>query len=279
MREITRILLGIMCLSLLFADVVPAKEADVEGGKDHPLFNRMPGFYIKEYTEKDFDTHEFRDADLKPVNVDGRFFEIVYGLQPEAKEPSRVEILRNYENAVKKIGGTVLYSDWDGISFMKVVKEDKEIWVQINGCMSYEPRLFIIEKEAMAQKIVANAEALSNDIRSTGHVAVYGIYFDSGKSVVKPESEPALSEIAKLLQGDPGLKLNVVGHTDNVGKMDYNMKLSQARGEAVVQTLVTKYGIASDRLKGYGVGPLAPVASNENEAGKAKNRRVELVNQ
>jgi OOP family OmpA-OmpF porin len=86
-------------------------------------------------------------------------------------------------------------------------------------------------------------------------------------------------EIAKLLKKESGLKVNVVGHTDNVGAMDNNMKLSQARGEAVVKTLVTKYAIAADRLKGYGVGSLAPVASNDAESGKAKNRRVELVKQ
>jgi outer membrane protein OmpA-like peptidoglycan-associated protein len=97
--------------------------------------------------------------------------------------------------------------------------------------------------------------------------------------VVKPESQAALSEIAKLLKKESGLKVNVVGHTDNVGAMDYNMKLSRDRGEAVVKTLVTKYGIAADRLKGYGAGSLAPVASNDTENGKAKNRRVELVKQ
>ena len=81
------------------------------------------------------------------------------------------------------------------------------------------------------------------------------------------------------LKADPTLKLNVVGHTDNVGGMDSNMKLSMARGEAVVQALVARYGIAADRLKGYGVSSLAPVASNDSDAGRAKNRRVELVKQ
>ncbi|OGW39683.1 MAG: hypothetical protein A2Y97_13755 [Nitrospirae bacterium RBG_13_39_12] len=108
---------------------------------------------------------------------------------------------------------------------------------------------------------------------------MYGIYFDTGQSVIKPESEAAMSEIAKLLKKEAGMKVNVVGHTDNVGGIDSNMKLSQARADAVVQALVGKYGIGANRLKAYGVGPLAPVASNDTEEGKAKNRRVELVKQ
>ena len=97
------------------------------------------------------------------------------------------------------------------------------------------------------------------------------------KADVKPESDPALKEIAKLLQQDNGLKLYVVGHTDNVGKFSYNIKLSQARADAVVKKLVTDYGMSADRLKPHGVGPLAPVSSNKTEEGQALNRRVELV--
>ena len=130
-----------------------------------------------------------------------------------------------------------------------------------------------------AREVVADATALGSDIKSSGHVAVYGITFDTNKAEVKPESKPTLDEIAKLLKQEPALKLKVVGHTDMTGLFDANMKLSQARAEAVVQALVSQYGIAAPRLKGYGVGPLAPVASNAAEEGRAKNRRVELVKQ
>jgi outer membrane protein OmpA-like peptidoglycan-associated protein len=131
----------------------------------------------------------------------------------------------------------------------------------------------------MTQEIAADAKFMAEGINTTGHVAIYGIYFDFNKADVKPESEPALKEITKLLQQDPKLKIYVVGHTDNVGGLDYNMKLSQQRAEAVVKELVSKYKIAPDRLKAGGAGPLAPVASNDTEEGKAKNRRVELVKQ
>jgi OOP family OmpA-OmpF porin len=277
MKRITRTLLGIVWLSLFITGVSLAEED--RGGKDHPLFNRMPGTWIYSYENVDFNAHAFKDEKGKDVNVEGRYYFIHY-YQDEGKPAlSKLKILRNYENAIKQIGGIVLKSDFEDASYMKLVKGGKEIWVEVRAGNGREPILIIIEKEAMAQEIVANAEAFSNDLKKTGHVAVYGIYFDTGQSVIKPESETALSEIAKLLKKESGLKVNVVGHTDNVGAMDNNMKLSQARGEAVVKTLVTKYGIAADRLKGYGVGSLAPVASNDAENGKAKNRRVELVKQ
>lgn len=277
MKRIARTLLGIVWLSLLIAGISLAEED--RGGKDHPLFNRMPGTWIYSYENIDFNAHTFKDEKGKEVKVEGRYYYIHY--YPEEGKPalSKLKILRNYENAIKQIGGIVLKSDFEDASYMKLVKGGKEIWVEVRAGNGREPILIIIEKEAMAQEIVANAEAFSNDLKKTGHVAVYGIYFDTGQSVIKPESESALSEISKLLKKESGLKVNVVGHTDNVGAIDNNMKLSQARGEAVVKTLVTKYGITADRLKGYGVGSLAPVASNDSENGKAKNRRVEIVKQ
>jgi OmpA-OmpF porin, OOP family len=136
-----------------------------------------------------------------------------------------------------------------------------------------------VEKKAMAQDIVANADVFSNDLKATGHSAVYGIYFDTGKSEIKPESGQAIGEIAKLLKNDAGLKVYVVGHTDNMGGLESNMKLSRDRADAVVQALVRDHGIIASRLSPYGAGPYAPVASNDTEEGKAKNRRVELVKQ
>jgi outer membrane protein OmpA-like peptidoglycan-associated protein len=103
--------------------------------------------------------------------------------------------------------------------------------------------------------------------------------FDSGKAEIKPESDVALEQISKLLLSNAALKVYVVGHTDNVGTIEANMKLSKERADAVVNALVTKYGIQAARLKSYGVASLVPVASNDNEEGKAKNRRVELVKQ
>jgi len=108
---------------------------------------------------------------------------------------------------------------------------------------------------------------------------IYGIYFDTGKSEIKPVSDAAISEIAKLLKNDSALKVYVIEHTDNVGAFDSNMKLSKDRADAVAKGLSVKYGIAAVRLRAHGVSSLAPVISNDTEEGKAKNRRVELVKQ
>ncbi len=131
----------------------------------------------------------------------------------------------------------------------------------------------------MSQDIVANADAFMNDLKATGHAAVYGIYFDTGKSDIKPESAQAIGEVAKLLKNAADLKVYVVGHTDNVGGLEANMKLSQSRADAVTQALIRDHGISASRLKAYGDGPYAPVSSNDTEEGRAKNRRVELVKQ
>jgi outer membrane protein OmpA-like peptidoglycan-associated protein len=135
----------------------------------------------------------------------------------------------------------------------------------------------IIEKEGMKQEVTMDAAAMAQGLSDAGEVAIYGIYFDTGKSDLKPESEPALEEIAKLLKTSPMLKVFIVGHTDMVGDPAANVKLSQARAQAVVTALVTKNGIAATRLTPFGAGPYAPVASNKIEEGRAKNRRVELV--
>jgi OmpA-OmpF porin, OOP family len=252
-------------------------EPDANGCKDHPLFNRMSGFHIGRCVQKEFDSHTFRDAKLNEIQVEGRIYTIIYDLDSGAKEPSRVQILQNYEHAIKKIGGTVLKSDWDGVSFLKVAKDDKEIWVEVSAYMAYQPHITIVEKSAMTQEIVADAAVFSKDIIETGRTAIYGIYFDTGKTAIKQESAATLVEIAKFLKANATWNIAVVGHTDDTGGIDANMTLSQGRADAVVKALISNYDIDPKTLKGYGVGPLSPVASNRTEEGRAKNRRVELV--
>lgn len=278
MKKAVRMLLNTVCLFLLIAGCALASQ-DNPGCKDHPLFSRMPGYWIHSCTQKEFDAHSFDIGKGKKVQVEGRYTENRY--YPESgssSKPSELQILRNFENAVKKLGGSVINSE-KGKECLRLVKDGKEVWVEVWAEFTGKHGLLIVEKTAINQDIVANADAFSNDIKATGHVSVYGIYFDTGKSEIKPESDAALAEIAKLLKGDAGLKVNVVGHTDNVGGIDSNMELSRARADAVVQALTSKHGIEAKRLRSYGVGPLAPVASNKTEDGKAKNRRVELVEQ
>lgn len=135
----------------------------------------------------------------------------------------------------------------------------------------------IIEAKAREQKMVTvQASEMATAIAGSGRIALYGIYFDFNKAELKPESEPTLEQIAKLLKDNAALKLLVVGHTDNVGGFPSNMDLSQRRAAAVVAALV-KRGVGKDRLAPYGVSFASPVASNKTDEGRAKNRRVELV--
>jgi OOP family OmpA-OmpF porin len=136
----------------------------------------------------------------------------------------------------------------------------------------------VLETQAMAQNmVVVSASEIGRAITATGKVAIYGIFFDTAKAEVKPESAPSLEQIAAFLKQDAGAKLYVVGHTDSVGTLDSNLPLSRRRAEAVIAALVKQHGIAAARLAAHGVGSLAPAGSNAAEDGRAKNRRVELV--
>lgn len=273
-----RLLLVLFGIVLSTAPAVFAQQ-DVEGSTDHPLLSRMPGFYIGEYTGHDFDSYESGYIDTGKDHVwEGKYTNISYYLKEGSPEPSMTAIVRNYENAVKKIGGTVI-AKGDRYVEAKVQKNGGTTYVHVeafNDGSLYN--VIIVESKAMEQSVVADANALSASIAESGKVAVYGILFDTGLAVVKPASGPALDEIAKLLTQHASLQLYVVGHTDNVGALSANLKLSADRADAVVKALVTR-GVAASRLKAAGSGPYCPVAPNTTEEGRAKNRRVELVQQ
>ena len=269
-------ILGLCLLALLVAPVLSVAQEDVPGSKDHPLLTRMPDFYIIGYEYKEFDQADFKNSEGENIKVEGHIYDIFYEIKEGKEAPGKLQVLRNYENAIKGIGGSTVYES--GMeAWLKVEKGGKVTWIYVDARTTGEYELLITEQKAMQQEVVADAKSLTQDITSTGHVAVYGIHFDFDKAEVKPESDPSLVEIAKLLKQNPDLNLYVVGHTDNVGKVDYNMQLSSARAAAVVKVLVEKYGVPQNRLEPYGVGPLAPVATNGTEEGRALNRRVELV--
>ena len=280
MKVSKMVILSLMLsLILMGAPACAADPADYKGSKDHPMFSRMPGFYIDSYETKQFEQYKYNDQKGNPITVEGHFFEISYCVKTGVEPPTELQIIRNHTNAIKKIGGTVIFESNKDAHLM-VKKSGMETWVKVHpwnqgDCYT----LYITEKQAMAQDVLADAKQMTQDIKTTGHVAVYGIYFDFNKSDLKPESEPTLKEIAKLFTENPSLKVFVVGHTDNVGKVDFNMKLSSARAEAVKKALISKHKINPQRMESHGVGQLAPVTSNRTEEGRAKNRRVELVEQ
>lgn len=307
----------LVAIFLFVTGVAFAQKSDVEGSKDHSLISRYPGSVIRYYKVSQFDEYilplgKFEKGKLtKSKKLEGKVTQITYDA-PEDR--TTLEIYRNYELALKKAGFETLFSatskelgkgwqdvfadvisrvgDFRGARGMFLSNEGRylsalqegNIYVAFYVALGWYShpvvQLDVIEVKPMETGLVTvNAEALAENISKTGHVAIYGIYFDTGKSDVKSESEPTLKEIAKFLQQNFNLKLYVVGYTDNVGDIDYNLKLSKARADAVVNELATKYKVSSDRLKAYGIGPLSPVTSNKTEEGRAKNRRVELVEQ
>lgn len=140
------------------------------------------------------------------------------------------------------------------------------------------PAVFqVIVEEKDLETDMIDVKGVMKDIEETGHAAVQGIYFDYDSSNIKEESTPAIEKIAELLKNNPQIELYVVGHTDNMGSLDYNMDLSQKRAESLVERLVSEYNISRQRLTPAGVGPLSPAATNATESGRSENRRVELV--
>jgi len=137
----------------------------------------------------------------------------------------------------------------------------------------------VLQADAMETGLVRilDAEAMASSLDAQGKITVENIYFDFGKADLLPESGEAIAEIARLMSDRPEIGLYVVGHTDSVGSFEANISLSRARAAAVVNALEARHGVAAGRAVPAGVGPLAPVASNATDAGRALNRRVEIV--
>jgi OOP family OmpA-OmpF porin len=276
--------LSTIFVGIAAAIIVPLAlaQTDVEGSKDYPGISRMPGYYIYEYRDTPFDSYDFKVAkadSLEQKAVEGHRYDFRYNLKDNVQAPSQLQIVRNYQNAARATGGKVLYDTKESTT-IRFSKDGKEVWLSIdagNAPSGTPIMMVIIEKQAMQQDVAIDADGMARDISENGKVAIYGILFDTGKAELKPDSGPALVEIAKLLKGNPALKVYVVGHTDMTADLATNLKLSQARAQAVVNALVKQHGIAATRLIPYGDGPYAPVASNKTEEGRAKNRRVELV--
>ena len=261
-------------LVLTFAAFVRAQdeEVDIEGSKDHPLLSRMKNFFIVDYLVR-YDEHEFyvSDSDTKVVEGDRTFID--YQLKEGAQQPSSLQIKRNYSNALKPLGATLLYED-DVYACWKLVTGDREIWVDLsiydNG-WKYE--LNFVQLAAMIQEVTANEmlDALNKD----GFIALY-INFDSGKYELKPETQRTIDQIVALLKDNEDLNVGIEGHTDNVGQAAANKTLSQQRAKSVMDAVI-KGGVAASRMSAVGWGQERPIADNRSEEGRAKNRRVEIV--
>lgn len=268
---------GLIFISLfcLIAGLAFSQEEDVEGSQDHPLLSRMENFYISGYEEFEYESHDFYDAEDNEYIIEGHKWVIEYTLKEGFTSPGQLKVRRNYINAVKEIGGTILFDQ--GV-YMKIATDNKETWIEVWASSDgSDYRLTIVERTIMEQEVAADPDALAGDIKASGRAKVYGIYFDLDSHEIKPESDPTLQAIADMLKANSSLKIYIVGHTDMTGQLDYNMELSLRRAESVVDALVNTHGIAAGRLQAQGVGPLSPVSTNNTEEGRKLNRRVELV--
>lgn len=311
---------GIVVASGLVSASV-ALAADIKGSSDHSLLSRFPGAEIRAYMVKEY------DAALLPKNkiddskapgdlleLEGKVTRIAYRIPGER---SALEVMRNYEKALKQGGFETQFACSDrqacGTAMMAFIALEERVRPQSFGDAVFGSSaerallahrqdeagdvhvfLHVVEdttnnRTVLYQQIVEGAaleldqvnvlqaDELQQSLDRQGHVAVPGVYFDTAKADIKPESDTALSEIAKLLASNASLKVYVVGHTDNEGSLDTNIALSQARAQAVVDALRASHGIDAVRLAAKGVASFAPVASNAQEAGRARNRRVEIV--
>jgi OOP family OmpA-OmpF porin len=245
------------------------KPKDAEGCKDSPLVSRFPGSTINSCDNKEFEQADFPMGDTQK-HLEGEYH---YWDIATREGTSEIQVFRNFQTALKNGGFNIDYT----LSPSQIVAHQGATWIWIDSRGSYYYQTIMTTKE-MKQEVTADASSLSDEISKSGHAAVYGIHFDTGKAAILPDSESVLSEIAKLLQQNTDLKLRIEGHTDNQGNAATNQALSEKRAQAVV-TWLSAHGVAASRLSAKGLGPTQPVADNATDDGRAKNRRVELVKQ
>jgi OmpA-OmpF porin, OOP family len=233
----------------------------------------MPGSIIHSCENKEFEQAKFpvsKDSDGNAVEetFEGEYHYWDYGTREGVSE---IQVFRNFETALKQGGFAIVFEDSPGTITAR--KGSTWYWLQNSGAYYYQT---ILTVKSMTQEVTADASSLADELNKSGHVAVYGIQFATGKADILPASENVLQEIARMMQQNPEVKLRVEGHTDSVGSAASNQTLSEKRAQAVVAWL-TAHGVNSARLEAKGWGQTKPVADNGTDDGRAKNRRVELV--
>ncbi len=292
-------------------------QEDIEGSEDHPMISRYEGSYIKGYETYDYDRIVFPsgvDNDgLETVAPEGKVTRILY-VAPEGL--SVIQVQRNYQVALEDAGFEMVYECFDGADgcprqvytehapsfdlrgrnpmmgsdqsyFLARLPGDKgDVYVSAHTLLSDRvdgqpvTALQVMEEQPLVTgkvEVDISAAAMAEYLEETGSVRIYGIHFDTDEASIQEGSASTLQEIALLLEEHPDLELGVAGHTDATGSVDYNMDLSMRRAEAVIGYLANKHGIDPGRLTPHGLGPWAPVAGNQDEDGRARNRRVELI--
>ncbi len=285
---------------------------DVPGASDHPALGRVPGSVIVLYERRDYEVLRFPLANegsrvTKVGEAAGEAWRFAYRL-PASSGPAKAVAV--YEKRLREMGFQLLYRcDRQGYGFYNYLRRETgepkwgralgDLYCRVMrgelegrptvvavygyGLGRREPRepylrLYLVSKAPLDDRLeVVTAEKMAEEMGANGRVALYGILFDTDSARLEEESRETIAEIARFLEANPEVRVYVVGHTDNTGGYAYNVDLSERRAASVVRSLVEEHGIAKTRLQAVGVGPVAPVASNASEEGRARNRRVELV--
>jgi outer membrane protein OmpA-like peptidoglycan-associated protein len=276
---------ALMIMLWLTAAAGMAQE-DAKGSADHPMLSRYPNSRISEY-EKGYNTVDMLvggapGARPRKESLEGQLTRIRYFHNDPNSQPSALQVIRNYQNAIRSIGGKVVYERLpkpnDGGETTLVAQfGGKEVWVRVRPEIFSAPAqsylLEILEREGMEQKVTA--ARLLDELNKQGFTALY-LNFETNSWQIRPADAATLDEVAAALKQTPGMKVSIEGHTDNVGTPESNRALSQRRAQSVLDALVQR-GVDRARLSAAGFGQERPVADNRTEEGRAKNRRVELV--
>jgi outer membrane protein OmpA-like peptidoglycan-associated protein len=233
----------------------------------------MPGSLIHSCENKEFDQAEMpagRDAEgnIQHKTLEGELHTWDYGTRAGVSE---IQVFRNFETALKQAGFGIVFEQSPGT----ITAHKGNTWFMLDNKGEFYYQTVVTVKQ-MTQEVTADASSIADELNKSGHIALYGIHFESGKAAILPDSESVLGEIAKMLQQNPDVKISVEGHTDNVGSAASNQALSEKRAQAVVAWL-TSHGVSAARLKAKGWGQSKPLADNGSDEGRGKNRRVELV--
>jgi|26BtaG_2_1085354.scaffolds.fasta_scaffold00022_36 outer membrane protein OmpA-like peptidoglycan-associated protein len=269
---------------VLFGYSAFSQEADAEGCKDHPFFNRLEKYYIYD-CKKNYDEYVFMLGEDQPKTIEGNVTEITYSYDGEfgPKLPSRLQIIKNYENAIQKMGGTKIYtsikdeSEWIGGTF-KLEKDGTAYWVGIYNLINNPVDQFsfiLLEQDIMMQELEGNE--MFDKIDSGEAVTLY-VNFETGKSNIQSDSMSIIYDLFGMLKMNPELNIIIEGHTDDIGSKESNLALSESRAESIKSALVNK-GVTANRILTKGYGSSKPIADNKSEEGRAKNRRVEVKKQ
>ena len=270
----------LLLLSLLFNAALLNSQDDIE----HSMVKKMPGFKLKKSLSKksNFSIFQFRIIENKKIitlEKKGRYWKLVYhNLDNKGKfntKISKIDIMNNYRAAAKEMGGKVLYAKRGKITFTLPLNNGGTLWAYVTA-LDGNYDLIIIEEEGFKKQLVFSAYQMKRTLDSLGTISIYGINFDTAKDRLKQGSEKVLLEIVKLMKNYPELRIEIQGHTENVGLANYNLDLSNKRADTVKDYLLL-FGVEKKRMIAKGYGLSKPIVSNDTEEGRVKNRRVELL--